>query len=359
MALSGAVIDTMQRESRGRERVSSSRRSWYSPAAPRDVAIVVPVGGPARAWPRAARSLARLEPPPGEIVVVIDGRHDAVAAVAVEIGATVLVLDERSGPARARNRGARVAIGDILLFVDADVEVTSDLAARVVGILTAHPDIAAVFGSYDDAPADGGLVSQYRNLLHHFVHQTGRQEASTFWAGCGAVRREAFCEVGGFDEGRAVPSIEDIELGSRLLRAGHTIRLEKSLQVKHLKAWRFTDMVATDLWRRAVPWTELMLRDGRLVNDLNVSVRERASVLVAFVAVLALAGSPRWPRLLGAGGAALLLMVALNAGFFEFLGRRRGAVFAAAAIPLHVTYLLVCGFGFGVGVIRHLVGRRR
>ena len=64
------------------------------------------------------------------------------------------------------------------------------------------------------------MVSQYRNLLHHFVHQHGHAEASTFWAGCGAIRRAAFDAVGGFDAARFPrPSIEDIELGLSAPRA--------------------------------------------------------------------------------------------------------------------------------------------
>ena len=83
------------------------------------------------------------------------------------------------------------------------------------------------------------MVSQYRNLLHHFVHQEGNPEASTFWAGCGAVRRAAFDAVAGYDEARfRRPSIEDIELGYRLRRAGYRIRLDRDLQCTHLKRWR-------------------------------------------------------------------------------------------------------------------------
>ena len=79
------------------------------------------------------------------------------------------------------------------------------------------------------APRLQGVVSQYRNLLHHFVHQHGNSEASTFWAGCGAIRRSVFEEMGGFDEQRfPTPSIEDIELGYRLRQAGHRILLDKA-----------------------------------------------------------------------------------------------------------------------------------
>lgn len=324
-----------------------------------DVAIVVPVGGAAPDWPRAAGSLARLDPPPGQIIVVIDGPNDALAATAREIDAAIVVLDERGGPARARNRGARAATRDILLFLDADVEVPADLAARVARLFTDRPGVAAVMGSYDARPVDSGVVSQYRNLLHHFVHQTAREDASTFWAGCGAVRRQAFLDVGGFDERFVEPSIEDIELGARLVRGAQKIRLEKSVQVTHLKRWRFRHMLGTDLWRRAVPWTELMLRDGRLVNDLNVRTRDRVSVALAFVALGAFAGTWRSPWWLAAGVAALVFVVAFNAAFFGFLVRQRGTFFAMRAVPLYWTYLLVCGLGFGIGLFRHLSGRRR
>lgn len=324
---------------------------------PSDVAIIVPVGGAAPAWSRCARSLAGLDPAPGEIVAVIDGRNDDLASRAAEIGARVVVLEERGGPARARNRGAEAASREILFFVDADVEAPRDLVARLAELFTDR-ELTAVFGSYDDAPDDPGFVSQYRNLLHHFVHQNGCEEASTFWAGCGAIRRRAFREVGGFDERYAEPSIEDIELGSRLLRAGHSIRLVKDLQVKHLKRWRPAEMLATDLWRRAVPWTELMLRDGRMVNDLNVKTRDRISVLLAFLPLVTLAAAWRWPPLVAIAAAAMVLLLALNADLFRFFLRRRGALFALGAIPLYWVYLLICGLGFALGRLRHLRGRQ-
>jgi GT2 family glycosyltransferase len=330
-----------------------------NPVRPSDVAVIVPVGGAAPAWRQCAESLARLDPSPGEIVAVIDGPNDDLAARAAEIPAQVVALGEQGGPARARNRGVQTSSRAVLLFLDADVEAPGDLVARVADLFTEDRELAAVIGSYDDAPGDPGLLSQYRNLLHHFVHQNGRERASTFWAGCGAVRRAAFQEVGGFDESYADPSIEDIELGARLIRAGHGIRLVKDLQVKHLKRWRLDDMLATDLWRRAVPWTELMLRHGRMVNDLNVKTTDRLSVVLAFGLLAALLAGWRWPALLGVAGLALLATLALNAGLFRFFRRRRGVLFAASTIPLYWAFLLISGVGFALGVLRHLFGRGR
>lgn len=316
-----------------------------------DVSIVVPVGGAAPAWGHAARSLERLDPAPGEIIVVIDGTAPSLAALAPQ-GAIVITLEHQGGPARARNHGARAASRELLLFVDADVEVPSGLAEAVAAIFSASPSLTAVMGSYDARPAASGLVSQYRNLLHHYVHQTASEEASTFWAGCGAIRREVFLEAGGFDERFVEPSIEDIELGGRLARGGHDLRLAKSLQVTHLKTWTLGGMATTDLWRRAVPWTELILRNGRAANDLNVKTRDRVSVALMLASLASPLGGAR-AALGGIAGA--LGVVALNAGFFRFLARERGIRFAVRAVPLYWLYLTLCGAGAALGLARHLV----
>ena len=322
-----------------------------------DVAVIVPVGGAAPAWERCAQSLARLEPSPGEIIIVIDGSNDDLASRGADIDATVLVLPEQGGPARARNVGARETTREILFFIDSDIEVPADLVSKIAEIFSANDKLTAVMGSYDDTPGEPGFLSQYRNLQHHFVHQKGRETASTFWAGCGAVRRRAFQEVGGFDESYPVPSIEDIEFGARLVRSGHTIHLAKDLQVKHLKRWRLTDLLATDLLRRAAPWTQLMLREGQMVNDLNVKTRDRISVVMAFIPLVTFPAALLWPALFAVGAAAIIVAGILNAGFFRFLQRKRGLFFALGALWMYWIYLLICGLGFAIGLLRHLFAR--
>ena len=217
------------------------------------VSVIIPVHDGGDAFRDCIARLAACTPPAHELVVVVDGGRDQSAALAAAAGATVIDLPESIGPASARNTGAQAATGDVLLFIDADVVVPPGLVGRVEAFLQDHPGIAAVIGLYDDAPADPGFLSQYRNLLHHYVHQTGCEEASTFWSGCGAIRARTSSTPAGSTAASSYSSVEDIEFGYRLRRAGHRVRLLKDLQVTHLKRWTALSMLRTDVYAARFP----------------------------------------------------------------------------------------------------------
>jgi glycosyltransferase involved in cell wall biosynthesis len=325
---------------------------------PLRVSLVIPVADGGRRFRRCLESVLQSEPAATEVIVVADGCTDDSAAVAAAAGARVLHVEPRRGPAHARNAGARAASGDVLLFVDADVEIPPDAIGRVWAAFDAEPRLDALFGSYDDDPAELNFLSQYKNLLHHYVHQTGREEASTFWAGCGAVRRPVFLDAGGFDESFDRPSIEDIDLGYRLRAAGHRVRLCKDLQVKHLKRWSISSLLRSDIVDRAMPWTKLIWERGA-VDDLNLRAGQRVSALIAIALLVALAFSPFRPQALAIAAACAALLIALNAGLYRFFWRERGPLFTLCALPWHWFYFVYSTAAFAAGTLAHLVARLR
>jgi glycosyltransferase involved in cell wall biosynthesis len=227
-----------------------------------------------------------------ECIVVDDGSSDDTRQVAASFGVKVLSTGGRRGPALARNLGAKAATGTILYFIDADVCVYPWTLARIVETFQNEPQLDALIGSYDDSPRSKDFLSQYKNLMHCFVHQNARCQAVTFWSGCGAIRRSLFIEHSGFDESYGRPAIEDIELGYRLARAKCNMVLDADLKVKHLKSWSFTGLVKTDIVDRGIPWTELILRDKSLPNDLNIQLSQRVSVALVYLLIaMAAAGS--------------------------------------------------------------------
>jgi GT2 family glycosyltransferase len=313
--------------------MSLSVRPWIS--------IIVPVYNNTRDLQECLSALVAPSDPRVEIIVVDDASTDDTPAVAARYGVRVLRLDRNSGPGAARNYGALYAQGEILLFVDADVVLAPGAVGHVARVFEDRPDLAAVFGSYDAQPRARGVVSQYMNLRHHFVHQQGNSEAATFWAGCGAIRRRVFQEVGGFDAKRFPrPSIEDIELGYRLRRAGYRLLLDKTLQGKHLKRWTLRSVIWTDITRRAIPWSRLILESKNAPADLNLKQGQRLSAGLVTLGCLLLPVAAFRMELLAVPAAALLGGVFLNRDLFAFFWRERGLRFAVSCIPLHLLYYL-------------------
>ena len=321
------------------------------PSSPLTVAVIVPVYNGGKRFRASLESIRQAVPPPDEIIVIGDGDTDGSSQYAEAAGVTVYRFPQPGGPGRARNLGAAKAISDLLFFVDADVTIPENVIERVRDIFDRDTDVAAIIGSYDDQPGESNFLSQYRNLLHHYVHQNGREEASTFWGACGAIRRKVFLAMGGFDETYLTPSIEDIELGYRLTRAGHRIRLCKSLQVKHWKRWTIGSMLRADFFQRAVPWTQLIHRHRGFVNDLNIGISGRVSVMLACGLLGAVLLAPWQPNVLVSAAGMGLILFTLNVRLYRFFLEQRGLRFAALAIPWHWFYFLYSGIAFVLGTV--------
>lgn len=321
--------------------------------------VVIPAYDCAAQLAQCLDALARSDFTDFECVVVDDGSPSPLHAVAAEHGVRSMRLESRGGPARARDRGVAETQAEILVFFDADVCVHPQTLRRFDEHFRDSPRADAVMGSYDLTPADPGFVSQFKNLFHCYIHHTSRSDAWTFWAGCGAVRREAFVAVGGFDERYARPSIEDIELGFRLRARGYRIDLDPSIQVTHLKRWTLSSMVRTDLFDRAVPWLLLMLRERTMPADLNVTRGHRLSVVLVWtlLAATALAAFTATSAMVAVGLAAAVAMLLLNHDLYRFFARQRGALFAARSVPLHWLYYAYCGLAVGIAAVVH--GRER
>lgn len=320
-------------------------------AQPPFFSIIIPVYNGGDPFKRCLQAIQRSTFTDWELVVVDDGSTDGSARWAEQFGALTFKTNGRQGPAAARNIGARRANGAYLFFIDADCQLQADTLARAAQIFQSDPGLEALFGSYDDAPEAAGFISQYKNLFHRYVHQSSNEEASTFWTGCGAIKRSVFLALGGFDTQRYhKPSVEDIDLGCRLKQAGGRIRLAKQVQVKHLKVWTLTSLLKSDILDRGIPWTYLILRDKAFKRDLNLQTHNRLSVVAIYALLVAVAASlVQTQAVLFAVGVALLLLW-LNWGLYYFFYQKRGLLFALKVIPLHWLYYFYNAISFGCGL---------
>jgi GT2 family glycosyltransferase len=318
------------------------------------ISIVIPVHNGGSYFRRCLSSLKQHASPETEIIVVADG-DERSGNLAESFGARVIKTATPGGPAKARNLGAKAATGDILLFIDADVTLLPLTISQVNRVFSDRPDLAAAIGSYDDLPGATNFLSQYKNLFHHYTHQTAQEKASTFWGACGAIRRDVFLKMDGFDESYRLPCVEDIELGYRLVQAGYEIGLFRDIQVKHLKQWGVVSLLRADFFYRALPWTALILRNNQLNNDLNLQWSSRISVMLVYALVATIAIAWWWSAFWLAAILLGLALLAINKSVYRFFYNKRGMVFAVKVIPWHWLYYFYSGLAFAIGTVRHLI----
>lgn len=168
-------------------------------------------------------------------------------------------------------------------------------------------------------------LSWYESLLHSHMLQVFDSTAVTFWAGCGAIRHSAVAAGGDLGEGHTLRSIEDSELGTRLCRAGYHIQL---------KEWTLADLHCSDVCHRTLPWTRLILRQGRIPGNLSLSVGGGSSAISACLTVLVLALGFAWPPLWSVLVPLVALLLALDAGLYGFSVPRCGW-FASREVLMH------------------------
>ena len=335
----------------------------YSEQKP-SLSIVIPVHNGGESFRKSLRSISKWRGD-AEVVIVADGESDGSWRLVEEYGFKLILLPECGGPARARNIGARAASADLLFFTDADVEIHPVTVPRIICAFKESSELSALIGSYDDSPGAENFLSQYKNLFHHYTHQTSSEEASTFWGACGAIKKDIFLSLGGFTESYQKPCIEDIELGYRLRQAGHKIALCKHIQVKHLKRWTPFTLLRAEVFYRALPWMALLLKIRqdqpqqyrRFARDLNLKWSSRLSVLLVACLGLSAILSVQWHALLGVALLSGLLLLIINWPVYHFFYRKRGFWFALGVVPWHWLYFLYSGLAFIVGVCRHQLSR--
>ena len=188
--------------------------------------VVVPCRDSAAWLPRTLATVAAQTRPPRELIVVDDGSTDDSARIARDAGATV-VESGGVGGAAARNRGAAVAAGDWLAFLDADDLWYPDRLERTAALVSRSPgtDVGVLY-HFDHVSPDADDRISPRPGRHFVDEPSVSLAASAFVAWFAAtmtfpgmsaccVRRSAWEAVGGMDEGQA--RRHDIELWLRLL----------------------------------------------------------------------------------------------------------------------------------------------
>lgn len=299
-----------------------------------------------------------------ELIVVDDGCTDKTMDIVSQYPCISVKNDIHRGVSGARNKGALMAKGDVLVFIDSDILVQKDMLSKVAEHFK-NSCITAVVGRLGEHIRFDNFPSQYKNLWMYNTFEHLPYEVSLLFTSISAIRRNIFLEFGGFNINYRYPNVEDNELGIRLKAAGHKIILDKTLQVEHLKYYTVITILKTHYFRTKGLF-KLYVRNrlAKLSKSNQSSISNifilNAPLSLAFISLLLT--SPfingyfffKFVLILFL----LLLSGIINYRWFYFLNKKRGVSFVIKSMLYLIIEGLVITFGLSVGQIEYIMGKR-
>lgn len=310
---------------------------------PLKASVIIPAYNAEKSIQECLKALNHQTVKPLEVIVVDDGSSDMTSDVSRKLGAKT-IIQKNSGPAAARNRGANVAKGDILLFTDADcvpdrgwikhmLEPFKDRSVSgVQGVyMTRQKSIVARF-------VQAEIEDRYRKMSQR-PQKEGIDFIGTYSAG---YRRKVFQEFGGFDESFPKASGEDPELSFRMANKGHRLVLNQYAVVSHIHPDSLGKYLRQKYWRAY--WRVLLYKKhpDKMVKDSYTPQSLKLQIMLVYLAILSLASIP----IIGPVPAAALVAVELLTAL-PFSIRASGGAAVKVSSPFIIT---MRSFVFGLGL---------
>jgi GT2 family glycosyltransferase len=260
--------------------------------------VIIPVYNEAQTLGDCLASLVRQtgNGQDAEIIVVDDGSTDTTPELVRRFSEVRLIQQAQQGPAAARNRGAREARGEIILFTDGDCIPLDNWLEEMLAPFRQSPDLIGVKGAY---------VTPQRSLTARFVQieyedkydrLAKRQYIDFIDTYSAGYRRPTFLAVGGFDLEFPVACAEDVELSYRLSNLGYKMLFNPRARVIHWHPESLESYLAKKF--KFAYWRMLSLKKHRnkILKDSHTpqSMKVQLLLLPALVASLSTAFISPW-----------------------------------------------------------------
>ena len=244
------------------------------------ISIVIPTYNASRFMPGLLESIFNQAVNDMEVIIVDDCSTDNTVEIAKKYPVRVIQMEANAGPAVARNRGVKEAAGDIIFFLDSDVLVLDGTIKEVEDYFKSTPDTQCIIGICATTPLNNGFVPTYMAMFE-YIHLIGQQydKVSVFAPRCGAIKKDFFLEIGGYDEQYKGADVEDFELARRINKKDCII-LNPKLLVRH----QFADFrqALKIYFKRTVMWVHLFFREKQLDNAGPTSPSNGIAAICAF-----------------------------------------------------------------------------
>ncbi len=320
------------------------------------LSIVIPYHNDVLELPRLLRSILTSKKSPSvEVIVVDDGSNEHIDEKAIRRmvkGKKVQLRIHRqtnAGPAVARNRGAKLAKGKFIVFLDSDVELFPDTLHNLAKIFIEDPDVVALTGVWVKEQKSYSFFPNFKALRDWSYWINERDKSGYYFlfsTRIASIKKSVFMRLGGFDESYNAALVEDIELTYRIARR-YAIIFAPNVRVRH--EFETFWPIAKKYFLRAYHWTKLYQKRKKfdpVATTLQEALTSVTGVGTVVFGLISLISLPALPVILASGNSVssifyhvslwqyylfagcFLVHLLLIRKFLGFMSAEKGPVFA-------------------------------
>ena len=323
-----------------------------------ELSVVIPTHNSSKVISRTLDAVFNNKDVELEDIIVDDASTDNTLEIIRRYPCRIFALKKRSGPAKARNIGAKVARADIILFLDADAVLEKGSLRKFLIDFSKYPDIACVSGVFQKDDNIRNWFYKYRDLQTHYWHQSSSSDASVFVLTAGAIKKRIFFEVGGFkEEFGQFADVEDFEIGHRISQK-YKMFVDKEIRFNHLEESSCFLRLTKKLFRRSRLWMRLFLKRKRF--EKNYATTNRAiAIIFAFLSLILFLLTIKLPWLIGGGIICLCGFFLSDIGFYKFLSQQGSIGFFMYASAVHYFFSIVLFLGAVFGLMEIIFNKKK
>lgn len=293
-----------------------------------------------------------------EVIVVDDFSKDSTLGIAKRFPVTVVKHGRNQGAAISRNDGAEKAKNDILLFIDSDVFIKKDTIKEIWNFFNERPNVTAIACTMSSKYCAETFGSKFITLRtsYYYKWKDGEKyrDYTIFQSQCGAIKKEAFQQLGGFDPRFKGVGIEEYEFGHRLSNIYKNILL-RNVQFDR-KCKNFKQRLRA-LLTRSSTWAPIFIKRIEFESKGSVAtLQEGSSAFLSFFGMCCLLFSPIHYNFAIASFFILLIQLLLEIKFLQYVYLNEGALFVLRTyFAIHLMHLSI-GVGFIYGALKMTLG---
>jgi glycosyltransferase involved in cell wall biosynthesis len=287
-----------------------------------------------------------------EIIIVDDGSSDGTAHEVKQIKSKKLVYlhQKNSGPAKARNAGAKKAKGKMILFIDSDCIAEKTWLTEMLKPFN-DKKVSAVQGAYKTKQTE--LTAQFGQIEIENRYKKMKKAQEIDWVGSysAAYDKKVYDSLGGFDESFPIASGEDPELSYKVHERGEKIVFNPKAIVYHTHPSHLGKYLKIKFFRAFYRPKMYSKHKAKMLKDSYTPQSLKLQILCFYAIVLSLIISIILVNFVFVAGLFVILHILLGTKFFAFAWKKNKSI-ALASIPILFLRSVVFGTGLIWGKLR-------